>query len=315
NDDTVDVFVHDFDNGVTEAISVSAGSIGVTNHGNQANISTDGRFVVFDTQATDLFPDTNGPVQDVVLFDRVMHTYEVVSVNDTGQQGNDISSNPVVNANGRFVEFTSIGTNVVSDDTNNREDVFVRDRQAGTTYRISVGSNGEQGDLDSLTGAIDADGQVATFWSDASTLVPESGQSFFAFDVFVRDARPTDDLALTLADSPDPMGIRGDLTYTATIQNGGPIVATGVTFVATLPSDATFVSSSGAACTRAGNVKSNGTLTCAVGTLAVGSSLSIAIHVRPTKLGTLALAGTVYADQPDAHGANNSATETTTITR
>src|SRR5262249_33103351 len=129
NDDTVDVFVHDFRNGETEESGVAAGSIGVTNHGNQANISTDGRFVVFDTQATDLFPDANGPIQDVVLFDRVMHTYEVVSVNDAGEQGNDISSNPVVNANGRFVEFTSIGTNVVSDDTNNREDVFVRDLQ------------------------------------------------------------------------------------------------------------------------------------------------------------------------------------------
>src|SRR5262249_21008581 len=219
NDSTLDVFVHDLNSSVTEPISVSAGAIGVNNHGDQANISSDGRYVVFDTQATDLFPDANGPVQDVVLFDRVTQTYEVESVNDTSQQGNDNSSNPLVSTDGRFVEYTSIATNLVVGDTNNREDVFVRDRQAGTTSRVSVGSNGEQADLDSLAGAIDADGGVVAFWSDASTLIPESGQSFFAFDIFVRDVRPTTDLSLTLADSPDPVAVRSDLTYSATIRN------------------------------------------------------------------------------------------------
>ena len=219
---TVDVYVHDLDSGATEAASIGpAGSSAVINHGSNANISSNGRFVVFDTQESNLFPDANGPVQDAVLFDRVTHTWEDESVGDTGQAGNDNSSVPVVSADGRFVAFTSRASNLVGDDTNNRDDVFIRDRQAGTTARVSVGSNGQQGDLDSVTGAIDADGQVIAFFSDSSTFVPET-QSFFAFDIFVRDARPSADLGVTLADAPDPATTKANLTYTATIGNGGP---------------------------------------------------------------------------------------------
>jgi uncharacterized repeat protein (TIGR01451 family) len=312
---TVDVYVHDLDSGATEAASIGpAGSSFVINHGSNANISSNGRFVVFDTQESNLFPDANGPVQDAVLFDRVTHTWEDESVSDTGQAGNDNSSLPVVSADGRFVAFTSRASNLVGDDTNNRDDVFVRDRQAGTTARISVGSNGQEGDLDSVTGAIDADGQVVAFFSDSSTFVPES-QSFFAFDIFVRDARPTADLGLTLADAPDPATTKANLTYTATIVNGGPTLATGVTLVADLPAASTFVSASGATCTRQGQGPSGGTLTCDAGAIAVGSSATVTIVVTPTKPGTLTLAAKVFATQPDPNRTDNSATETTTVTR
>ena len=258
----------------------------------------------------------NGGVNDeVVFFDRVARTYEVVSVNDSGAQGDDTSGQGVVSADGRYVAFTSFARNLVLEDTNFRNDVFVRDRVARTTRRVSVGSAGEQGDLDSLGPAIDSDGGVIAFSSSATTFVQESGQSFFASDIFVRNARPAADLSLTLTDSPDPATIRGDLTYTATIANGGPATATGVTLVADLPVDATFVSATGAACTRAGKAKADGTLTCDAGTLAAGSSTTIAILVHPARAGTLTLAARVRADQPDPAGANNSATESTTVTR
>ena len=156
---------------------------------------------------------------------------------------------------------------------------------------------------------------MIAYFSAASTLVPESGQSFFAYDIFVRDARPPANLALTLTDAPDPATVRGTLIYTATIANAGPTNATGVTLVADLPADATLVSASGAACTRQGKGKGDGTLTCAVGTLPAGSSSTVTIVVQPTRVGTLSLAAKVYADQPVPNRANNSATETTTVTR
>jgi uncharacterized repeat protein (TIGR01451 family) len=121
--------------------------------------------------------------------------------------------------------------------------VFVSDTVAHTTRRVSVGSNGEQGDLDSFGPAVDSDGQVIAFTSDSSTFVSET-QTFFANDVFVRDARPPADLALGLVDSPDPATVRGTLTYTATTTNGGPTNATGVTLVGALPANTTFVSAS-----------------------------------------------------------------------
>ncbi len=169
--------------------------------------------------------------------------------------------------------------------------------------------------MHSIASAIDADGQVVAFWSDSATLVPESGQSFFAYDAFVRDARPAANLALTLADSPDPATVRGDLTYAATISNNGPAAATGVTLVADLPADATFVSASGAACTRGGKGKTDGTLTCSVGSLAAGASTSVTILVQPSRAGTLIVMAKAFADQPDPNRGDNSATATTTVTR
>jgi uncharacterized repeat protein (TIGR01451 family) len=305
---TVQVFLRDLDSGVLEPIS-APGSTDFLENSNDGRVSPEGRFVVFDQRSSTVSP------RSIVLLDRTTGTREIESVNDAGVSGNDDSSGPVVSPDGRFVSFASVASNLVSDDTNFRSDVFVRDRQNGTTRRVSVGSNGEQGDLDSLGPAIDGDGQVIAFYSDASTLVPESGQSFFAYDIFVRDARPPADLALTLADAPDPATFHGTLTYTATIANSGPTTATGVTLVAALPTGANFLSASGAACTRQGKGKSDGTLTCAVGTLASGSSSTVTIIVQPTTLGTISLAAKLYADQPDPNRANNSAAETTTIVK
>jgi uncharacterized repeat protein (TIGR01451 family) len=306
---TVQVFLRDLDSGVLEAISSLPGSTDFLEQGDLGQISPDGRLVVFDYRSSTVSP------RAIVLLDRTSGSRETESVNDAGAVGNDDSFDPVVSADGRFVSFDSIASNLVSGDTNFRSDVFVRDRQAGTTRRVSVGSNGEQGDLDSLGPAIDADGQVIAFYSDASTLVPESGQSFFAYDVFVRDARPPADLALTLADSPDPASFHGTLTYTATIANAGPTNASGLTLVANLPGGANFLSASGASCARQGKGKSDGTLTCTVGTLAAGASTAVTIVVQPTTLGTISLTAKVYADQPDPNRTNNSATETTTIIR
>jgi Domain of unknown function DUF11 len=97
--------------------------------------------------------------------------------------------------------------------------------------------------------------------------------------------------------------------------NGGPTPATGVTLVADLPVASTFVSASGATCTRQGPGPSGGTLTCDAGAIAVGSSATVTIVVTPTKPGTLTLAAKVFATQPDPKRSDNSATETTTVTR
>ncbi len=306
---TVQVFLRDLDTGVLQPISAPPGSTDQLEQSENGRVSPDGRFVLFDSQSTEFLP------RAIVLFDRTTGTREVESVNDSGVRGNDNSSNPVVSADGRFVSYTSFASNLVADDTNFRLDVFVRDRQAGTTRRVSIGSNGEQGDLDSLGPAIDADGAVIAYFSASSTFVPESGQSFFAYDIFVRDARPPADLSLTISDAPDPATVRGTLTYTAMISNTGPTNATGVTLVADLPTDANFVSANGATCIRQGKGKSNGTLTCAVGTLAAGSSATVTIMVQPTRPGTLSLAADAYADQPDPNRANNRATATTTVIR
>ena len=108
-------------------------------------ISADGRFVAFRSDATNLVPgDTNGAT-DVFVRDRQTGTTRRVSVGPGGAQGNGGSFMPAISADGRFVAFESSATNLVPGDTNDMEDMFVHDRQTGTTRRVSVGPGGVQG--------------------------------------------------------------------------------------------------------------------------------------------------------------------------
>jgi Tol biopolymer transport system component len=108
-----------------------------------------------------------------------------VSVSDDGRPGNGASLGPVLSADGRFVLFRSRASNLVPDDTNRAQDVFIRDRRLGTTVRVSVASDGSAGNGDSGGSAISADGRIVAFWSKASNLVGDdtNGRS----DIYVRD--------------------------------------------------------------------------------------------------------------------------------
>ncbi len=110
---------------------------------------------------------------------------ERVSVDDNGVQGNDVSASYGISADGRFVAFFSVASNLVPGDTNGVRDVFVYDRQTDTTQRVSVASSGAQGNGASNAPKISADGRYVTFQSDASNLVP--GDTNGMTDVFVYD--------------------------------------------------------------------------------------------------------------------------------
>ncbi len=143
-----DVFVRDRKQGTTERVSVSSA-------GEQANagtvrppdpsISADGRFVAFESYASNLVAGDTYGTWDVFVRDRSAGTTELVSVSTAGEQGNDGSGDPSISADGRFVAFESSATNLVAGDTNGADDVFVRDRQAGTTELVSVSTAGRQG--------------------------------------------------------------------------------------------------------------------------------------------------------------------------
>ena len=151
-------------------------------------ISADGRFVAFVSFATNLVPGDTNDATDVFVRDRQTGTTRRVSLGPGGVQGNGGSAGPAISANGRFVAFFSAATNLVPGDTNGTADVFVRDRQTGTTRRVSLGPGGVQGDGDSVGAAISADGRFVAFESDATNLVP--GDTNGAPDVFVRSLAP-----------------------------------------------------------------------------------------------------------------------------
>src|SRR5207247_524495 len=108
---------------------------------------------------------------DLFVHDRQTGTTERVSVASGGRQGNGFSAGPALSADGRFVAFYSTATNLVAGDTNGATDVFVRDRQTGTTERASVASGGTQGNGSSAGPVLSADGGLVAFHSTATTLV------------------------------------------------------------------------------------------------------------------------------------------------
>ena len=178
----------------TRASVSSAGAQGKGNSGSAA-ISADGSTVAFASDATNLVPDDSNHKADVFVRALDTSTTKRVSVSSTGAQANgdsmsttdDLIAGPSISADGRFVAFGSIASNLVAHDTNGKEDVFVRDLKLGTTTRVSVGTAGAQGNNASFQPSVSADGRYVAFASAASNLVP--GDSNRSVDIFVRDLR------------------------------------------------------------------------------------------------------------------------------
>ncbi|MBF5033771.1 PD40 domain-containing protein [Micromonospora sp. ANENR4] len=148
-------------------------------------MSRGGRFVSFASRASNLVPGDTNAVDDVFIRDRFTATTSRVSVSSSGAQGNAYSTGPATSGSGRYVAFVSAASNLVPGDTNGVPDVFVRDRLAATTTRVSVAASGAQGDAESTVPSISYDGRFVAFSSFASNLVP--GDTNGVPDVFVRD--------------------------------------------------------------------------------------------------------------------------------
>jgi len=182
---TLDVFVHDRVTGETTRVSVAFDGTQGNGHSRSPAISADGRYVAFESVATNLVPSYADGRYHVFVHDRV--TGETTRVSDAfdGTQGNAHSGHPAISADGRYVAFDSRATNLVPDDTNNAADVFVHDRLTGETTRVSVLSGGAQSDGLSEHPTMSADGRYVTFESHARNLVPDDTNAMG--DVFVHD--------------------------------------------------------------------------------------------------------------------------------
>jgi len=148
-------------------------------------ISGDGRFVSYLSRASNIVPaDTNNNT-DVYVTDLQTLSTERVSVSTSGAQANSNSTNSAISKDGRFVTFTSYADNLVSDDSNEKSDVFVYDRQTGEQTRISKSTSGAQADDNSYASSISADGRFVTFLSNAQNLFENDPYRFT--DVFLHD--------------------------------------------------------------------------------------------------------------------------------
>lgn len=180
-----DVFVAELPAGsITRASVSSAREQGATDS-IDAWISADGACVVFASAADNLVPgDGNGQFD---VFVRVLGagTTEAASVSSAGAFGDGPCAYASSSSDGRYVAFSSLASNLVAQDTNSANDVFIRDRLLGTLARASLGTGGVEGDSGSSNPFLSWDGRFLAFRSYATNFAAQDLNS--APDVFWRD--------------------------------------------------------------------------------------------------------------------------------
>ena len=205
-----DVFVHNRRTGTTRLVSVSSSGDQRHQGGYSPSISADGRFVVF-RSGDHLVPGPDNFIEDIFVRDRQAGTTRRVSISSSGDQANGepYGLPATISADGRFVAFGSFATNLVPRDTNGTLDVFLRDRQAGITRRVSISSSGDQANNGSYYPSMSADGRFVVFSSDATNLVPHDTNR--DDDVFVREWRTGTTQRVSVDSSGNPAnGFSGD---------------------------------------------------------------------------------------------------------
>lgn len=186
-----DVFVKDLATGAITRVSMAAGGVQLDGNSLLPSFSSDGSKLAFESFATNVVPgDTNGR-EDVFVLDLTTASVVRASVGADGTQGNADSSNPFgdhpeFSPNGTLVAFSSEASNFVASDTNNAEDVFVKNLATGALTRVSVDTAGVQGDGFSLRPSFSPDGTEIAFASYATNLV--AGDSNDSPDIFLAAA-------------------------------------------------------------------------------------------------------------------------------
>jgi Tol biopolymer transport system component len=186
------VFLHDRNDGSIRVVSIPHDGSPLTRDSHLARLSGDGCVLAFLSHASNLVPNDGNNARDVFVHDCKKQAIELASASSSGGFPHDSSGDygMDLSRDGGHVVFATGATNMVPNDTNGAVDVFVRDRAAGETVRVSIASEG--GEANGPSGvpggsSISDDGQVIAFQSAATNLVPGDGNG--VADVFVHERK------------------------------------------------------------------------------------------------------------------------------
>lgn len=181
---SIDIFVHDTQLKSTTRVNINSSGSEANNNSLMPNISSDGRYIAFVSDASNLVENDTNNSSDIFVHDLQTSMTIRVSVDSNGMQANDWSYGaPSLSGDGQYVVFSSFASNLVPDDSNDQPDIFIHNIQSGTTKRLNVKSSGEE----ELSGAgfdfqISSDGRYVVFDSIGNNLV--DGDSNYYGDVF-----------------------------------------------------------------------------------------------------------------------------------
>ncbi len=218
---TPDIFLFDIQTHQITRISVASDGTQSNGFSSYPAISADGRYTAFSSTATNLIPGGTDGTEHIFIRDIQANHTSLVSVSSNGTPGNLTSTIPAISADGRYVSFSSDATNLVSGDTNGQYDVFVYDRQTSQTTRVSVATNGAQGNGESAASSISTDGRYVAFESFASNLVANDTNADVS-DVFIHDRQSNQTILVSLSTN----GTQGNnASDTPSISNDGQYLA------------------------------------------------------------------------------------------
>jgi hypothetical protein len=170
-----DIYVRDLTMATTTRVSVATGGGQATGGGSTfPSISPDGRYVSFQSTATNLVIGDTNAASDIFLRDTMGATTTRVSISNTGVEGTGASTMSSVSDDGRYVAFVSLAANLIATDTDGFLDLFVRDNTNSTTKLISrtlLGALPNAAVLSSYAIGIAGNGSVAAFTSNATNLI------------------------------------------------------------------------------------------------------------------------------------------------
>ena len=170
NNSFSDVFLHDFRLGKTSLVSLNADLQSGNGAATGAQITANGRFVVFQSAASDLVPGDQNGVEDIFVRDLFEKTTTRASLGVGGVEANSPCHSAAITTDGRFVVFCSVADNLVPGDNNGAQDVFLRDLISGATTVVSLAPGGRAANGPSFEPTITPDGKFLAFSTEASAI-------------------------------------------------------------------------------------------------------------------------------------------------
>src|SRR5262249_39141873 len=150
----------------TTRVSLSSAGVQGNKLSSEPTISSDGRYVCFYSDATNLVAGDTNLVRDVFVRDRQLNTTTRVNLSTGGAQANAKSETVAISGDGNFVAFDSDATNLVAGDTNLARDTFLRNRSTGNTIRVNESASGVPGNAASADASLSFDGSYIAFGGD-----------------------------------------------------------------------------------------------------------------------------------------------------
>ena len=216
-----DVFLYDIQTGTTTLVSVDSNGVQGNGDSFHASVSADGHFVAFGSRASNLVAGDTNNQEDIFLHDVETGVTSLISVDSAGTPSPSQSDSPSISADGRFVAFSSFAK-LAPENVFGSGAIYLRDTLLGTTSLVSVDPAGVQGDDESDSPVISADGRFVAFFSFADNMVPGGDTNGKFADVFLRDTQ----LGVTTLISVNSSGAQSDgQSFNPSISADGRFVA------------------------------------------------------------------------------------------